>query len=129
MARAASVVLTCVLAGCGVLLAGPAAASTPEPWPDNDPPSALVLVGIFGGIPLAIAAVLVLLILLPRIVKGPQAGSGQHPWTDPQWFGGAAEVESGPSDSGAAAGHRPSGPSGSTAASPSEKAGGAGARW
>jgi hypothetical protein len=134
-----------------VTFAGPAAAATPVGWPDTESVSTLRALLLFGGIPVALIVLIALLVLIPTILRGPQQGSGAQRWSQPQWFGGPAVLDAGPSqggtgdrtalESGATTSpgpHAGTTPTGSTvlaapdtrpAAPPADKGGGAGARW
>ncbi|MDQ3417035.1 MAG: hypothetical protein M3474_08110 [Actinomycetota bacterium] len=137
-------------------LASPAAASTPTAWPDADPVSTLRALLIFGGIPLALGALIALLTLAPRIARGSAHSNSRSWWGEPLWFGGPGELaessasgqpalsggaEATPASAGStpvATATKPSG-TGSTAVTPASpdpapatstgKVGGAGARW
>ncbi|MBA2507688.1 MAG: hypothetical protein H0V32_03045 [Nocardioidaceae bacterium] len=76
----------------GLCLASPAAASTPTDWPDTDPVSTLRALLIFGGIPLALGALIALLTLAPQIARGSPKGDSRTWWGEPVWFGGPAEL-------------------------------------
>jgi len=128
-----------------VLVADPAAASTPESWPAVESMTVLRALLIFAGIPLALTVLIVVFTLIPTILRGPEQSQGQR-WAEPQWFGGPVALDSGTSSpgsgatamSGSSAESRPASATGSTAltvrssapvARASESAGGAGARW
>ncbi len=102
--------------------AGPAAASTPDSWPDPDPVSTLQALLLFGGIPAALGVVIALLTLAPAVVRGSTTDRSRTWWGEPEWFGGPT----GELDAGAA--RRPreleAGAPGGRGAG-----GGAGARW
>ena len=72
----------------GAALATPVAASPPDSWesqPDVSPLSFLLVVLI---IPLGIAAVLVLLTILPSLASDRGYEPGQSWRSDSEWFGG-----------------------------------------
>lgn len=121
-----------VLAGLG--WASPAVASTPADWPDADPVSTLRALLIFGGIPFALAVLIALLTVAPRIARGSAHGNSRTWWGEPLWFGGPGELAetSGPGQPALSRGAEATpAPAGSTAVATAsmEKVGGAGARW
>jgi hypothetical protein len=71
-----------------VLLATPAVAAPPTTWPSAEPVPLLQALLIFAGIPLAISAVIALLVMAPSLVRGDRQQRGVSSWTEPQWFGG-----------------------------------------
>jgi hypothetical protein len=113
---------TCVLVvpAVSVLTAAPAVAAPPATWGDPAPMSVLEALLIFAGIPLAIIAVITLLVLAPSLVRGDRQQRGVASWTEPQWFGGPAEAL--PAGRQPARGELGAGES-------AERPGGASARW
>jgi hypothetical protein len=112
--------------------AGPAAAASPG---SSGPSlSGLEVIGIFAGIPLALFALIVLLVLAPSMVKG----GGRQPGLDwdgqPEWFGarpGAAPVatsQPATSQPGGRSGEEAAGSRGDTDSGDTDR-GGAGGRW
>lgn len=76
------------LAGAWVVLAaGPAAADTPENWPEADAVSILSAVLLFGGLPLLVFGITALLVYAPSIARGESLAPGT-PEARSQWLGG-----------------------------------------
>lgn len=48
---------------------------------------------IFGGLPLALFAIITLLVVLPSLAKGPRHRPGLSWWASPVWFGGPADPD------------------------------------
>ena len=48
---------------------------------------------IFGVLPLALFAIIALLVVLPSLAKGPRYRPGLSWWASPVWFGGPADPE------------------------------------
>lgn len=71
-----------------MLFATPAVAAPPTSWPAPAPISVLNALLVFAGIPLAICAVITLLVMAPSLVRGDRQQRGVSSWTEPQWFGG-----------------------------------------
>ena len=71
---------------------------------------------IFGVLPLALFAIIALLVMLPSLAKGPRYRPGLSWWASPVWFGG-------PSDPDALSAER------LAQIRPSEGTGGTRARW
>lgn len=79
---------TVALAGAWVALAaGPAAADTPENWPESEGVSIFGAVLLLGGVPLLVAAVIALLVYAPAVARGESLSPGP---SEPksQWLGG-----------------------------------------
>jgi hypothetical protein len=84
--------LLTVSVACSLVLAAalvsPAAASQPEGW-DRDPPvSALHFVTVILLIPLSLAAILILLTILPGLARDRGYEPGQTWRGEAEWFGG-----------------------------------------
>ncbi len=95
-----------------VVLAGPAAAGTPDTWPDKEPVDLLEAVLLLGGIPVLVFLLVAALVLAPSLARGESlTPGGSEPET--QWLGGPRKA------------------AGELAAPDSEgsQAGGAGGRW
>ena len=71
---------------------------------------------IFGVLPVALFAIIALLVMLPSLAKGPRYRPGLRWWASPVWFGG-------PSDPDAVSAER------LAQIRPSEETGGTRARW
>lgn len=115
----------------GVLAAGPAAAAPPETWPsDPHPVSTLQGLLLFGGVPLALGAVIALLTMAPGVVRGTRERAADR-WSEPHWFGGpGSEVAAGPGRPALPVqGERRALTPAPTAGDASTTGGGAGARW
>lgn len=121
-----------VVTAAPVLLAAPAQAATPITWPSPGDMSLLTALLVFGGIPLAVIAVITLLVMAPSLVRGDRQQRGVASWTEPQWFGGPRESvpagrhavrEVGPG------GHGTEGGQGGAAGDRGDEPGGASARW
>ena len=48
---------------------------------------------IFGVLPLALFAIIALLVMLPSLAKGPRYRPGLSWWASPVWFGGPADPD------------------------------------
>jgi hypothetical protein len=59
----------------------------PTTWVDPPPTTLLETLLIFVGIPLLITAVIVLLVMVPSLAKGPRYSPGQRWDAEPTWFG------------------------------------------
>lgn len=70
------------------LVAAPAVADTPVGWEQGETPSALTVVLLLGGIPLALMALITVAVMAPPLVRGDRRQRGVASWTEPQWFGG-----------------------------------------
>jgi hypothetical protein len=104
------VVLLGLVAGS---LAAPALATPPESWEDPDNGSALELLLILGGIPLAIILLLALMVYLPSMMRGQSSEPALAFQERSEWFGGPRK--------GVEATEQPAGQG--------EDKGGAGGRW
>ncbi len=94
-------------------LAAPAFATPPESWEDPDNGSALELLLILGGIPLAVIALLALAVYLPSMMRGQSSEPALAFQQRSEWFGGPRKgVEGTPEPT-----------------AQSEDKGGAGGRW
>ncbi|MGH3368103.1 MAG: hypothetical protein ACRDOY_12980 [Nocardioidaceae bacterium] len=113
--RISAVVLTLTVP---LASAHPALAGTPASWGDPEPMSLLEALLIFGGIPLALALGISVLVVAPSLVRGDRQHRGVASWTEPQWFGGPGDAVAG----GRRGGELPSG-------NRADQAGGASARW
>lgn len=79
---------TVALAGAWVALAaGPAAADTPENWPEADGVSIVGAFLLLGGVPLLVFGVTALLVYAPAIARGESLAPGT-PEPKSQWLGG-----------------------------------------
>ncbi len=101
-------------ASVATLTASPAFAGTfrddgDEPGPPMPVWQAIL---VFVGIPLALFALIALLVYLPSMMHGPRYRPGVGWWAAPVWFGGPAAAEAR-----------------IAAATPTADGGGAGARW
>lgn len=96
-----------------VLLAGPAAAGTPESWPAKPSIDILQVLLLFVGIPLLVFVVIAALVIGPSLARGESLAPGGGAEDDAQWLGGPRKS------------------AGELAAPDSEgsQAGGAGGRW
>lgn len=87
--------------------------------------SVLETLGIFVGIPLAIFALIALLVFLPSIIRGPRYRPGRDWMANPVWFGATDEaqkaLEAAPSTAEL--------PAAEGSARPNVVGGGASARW
>ncbi len=92
-------------------LAAPAVAAPPTDWPETTDESPLHYLLLFFGFPLAIAAVLFLLVYLPSMTKRGSTEPALAFHKDSEWFGGPRK---GLDDS---------------VAEDADDTGGAGARW
>ncbi|HWJ82119.1 MAG TPA: hypothetical protein VNS55_07775 [Nocardioides sp.] len=70
-----------------VLLAGPAAAGTPESWPDKPPVDLLQVLLLFVGIPVLLLLVISALVLGPALARGESLSPGGSA-EESQWLGG-----------------------------------------
>jgi hypothetical protein len=89
--RRAAHVLALVPALLVTSAAGAALADTPESWQDGPHVSALYILLVLGGIPLALFVVITLLVYLPSMRKGEQYSPGEVWRGEPEWFGGPRE--------------------------------------
>jgi hypothetical protein len=94
-------------------LATPALATPPESWENTDNGSALGLLLILGGIPLAITLLLALLVYLPSMMRGQSSEPALAFQERSEWFGGPRTGVEGTQES----------------ATHGEDKGGAGGRW
>ena len=69
-------------------LSAPAWAAAPTSWEPDPPVSTLHYLLIFFGIPLAIAAVLFLLVYLPSMTRGHSTEPALAFHKESEWFGG-----------------------------------------
>ena len=69
-------------------LAAPAVAAPPSDWEETPNESALHYLMLFFGFPLAIGAVLFLLVYLPSMTKGRSSEPALAFHKDSEWFGG-----------------------------------------
>jgi hypothetical protein len=69
-------------------LSAPAFAAAPTSWEPDPHVSALHYLLLFFGIPLAIGAVLFLLVYLPSMIKGHSTEPALAFHKDSEWFGG-----------------------------------------
>ncbi|HYG94045.1 MAG TPA: hypothetical protein VD859_10705 [Nocardioides sp.] len=100
----ASLVWLLVLAGLAA--AGPAAADTPEGWPDEESIDMLEMLLVLGGIPLLIFVAVFVLVFGPSLARGESLPGAD---TDPenQWLGGPRKTAgelAGPDAEGSKAG-------------------------
>jgi hypothetical protein len=77
-----------------VALATPASAVYRD---DGDEPGQALSYGttllIFGVLPVALFAIIALLVMLPSLAKGPRYRPGLSWWASPAWFGGPADPD------------------------------------
>lgn len=71
----------------GAVLAAPASADVPEGWPEAPSIDILTMLGLFVGLPVLMAVVLVAFMYVPPVVRGESIKPGAGPVTD-QWLGG-----------------------------------------
>lgn len=77
-----------------VVLATPALAVYRDDGDDPGPAlSYLNTLLIFGVLPLAMFAIIALLVMLPSLAKGPRYRPGLSWWASPVWFGGPADPD------------------------------------
>jgi hypothetical protein len=82
-----TVSLVWLLALAGLALAGPAAADTPEGWPEEESIDMLQMLLVLGGIPLLVFVVVFVLVFGPSLARGESLpGAGHEP--EDQWIGG-----------------------------------------
>jgi hypothetical protein len=62
-------------------------ADEPLNWPNSPPTTILHTLLVFAGIPLLITAVIVFLVMLPSLSKGPSESGAQGSGTKSEWFG------------------------------------------
>lgn len=74
------------LGAASLVLAGPAAADTPETWSDFEIDK-LEAVLLLAGVPLLAFVVITFLVYVPSIIRGERIAPG-HPGTENQWLGG-----------------------------------------
>jgi hypothetical protein len=94
-------------------LAAPAVATPPESWDNTDNGSALELLLILGGIPLAVILLLALLVYLPSMMRGQSSEPALAFQERSEWFGGPRKGVEGTQES----------------TTQGEDKGGAGGRW
>ncbi len=75
-------------AGLVVFSAGPALAVPPERWPVSEPVSALYALLILVGIPVALFAIISLLVYVPSMARGEKYTPGLAWRNRNEWFGG-----------------------------------------
>lgn len=76
-----------LLALAGLATARPAAADTPEGWPEEEAIDLLEMLLVLGGIPLLIFVAVFVLIFAPSLARGePLPGADTDP--ENQWLGG-----------------------------------------
>jgi hypothetical protein len=89
-----------------VLFAGPAAAGTPDVWPDAEPVDVVDTLLLFVGIPVLVFVLVVAMVLGPPLARGESlTPGGDEPET--QWLGGprkAAGELAAPDNEGSQAG-------------------------
>lgn len=103
-------------------------ADEPTTWVDPPPTTWLHLLLVFVGTPLLITAVIVLLVMLPSLAKGPRFSPGQSGDTDSEWFGASEPVAAlppGPVEEQA----RPQLTGSTVASAPDDDTGGASVKW
>lgn len=95
-----------------VVLAGPAAAGTPESWPESDQVDFVSMILLFVGVPLLVFVLVAALVLGPSLARGESISPGANE-QESQWIGGPRKA------------------TGELAAPDAEgsQAGGAGGRW
>ena len=83
---ARAVALTPAILLC--LSASPVIAAPPEQWPQAEPVSALHALLVLGGIPLALFAIISLLVHVPSMARGEEYTPGLAWHHQNEWFGG-----------------------------------------
>lgn len=79
--------LVALLGAATVAAAGPAAADTPEYWPEVEPVSLWHAFLVLGGVPLLVFVVIGLLVYAPSLARGEGFSTvAQEP--ESQWLGG-----------------------------------------
>ncbi|GAA4679914.1 hypothetical protein GCM10023226_16380 [Nocardioides nanhaiensis] len=78
---------TTVAVLAGAVLAAPASADVPEGWPEAPGVDILTMLGLFVGLPVLMAVVIVAFMYVPPVVRGESIKPGSGPVTD-QWLGG-----------------------------------------
>ncbi len=71
-----------------VLSAAPALAAPPERWPAAEPVSTLQILLLLVGIPVALFAVITLLVYVPSMARGQKYTPGLAWRNENEWFGG-----------------------------------------
>lgn len=70
-------------------LTGTAFAEAPVQWQDNPPASPLYVIMVLVVIPVALFALITLLVCLPSMMRKNEAYHPSQPWrSEPEWFGG-----------------------------------------
>jgi hypothetical protein len=82
-----TVSLVWLLALAGLATAGPAAADTPEGWPEEESIDMLQMLLVLGGIPLLVFVVVVVMIFGPSLARG-ESLPGASTDREDQWLGG-----------------------------------------
>lgn len=85
--RAARITALAVPAALLLVTAAPAVADTPSQWEQAEPLSTLDVLLLFVGGPLALVAIITLLVMGPSLVRGDRNQRGVASWTEPAWFG------------------------------------------
>lgn len=105
----AAVALLGATVGIVFLAAGPAAADTPEGWPEEPSIDLVEVLLVYGGIPLLVFLLISAFVLGPPLARGESLRSG-HPM-ESHWLGGPrkdagelAAPDSGDSQAGGAGG-------------------------
>ena len=81
-------VLALVLVLFVLFSAGPAVAAPPEGWPEAEPVSTLHVLLLLGGGPLALFAIISLLVYVPSMSRGETYTPGLVWRNEDEWFGG-----------------------------------------
>jgi hypothetical protein len=79
--------VTALLGLATVATAAPAAADTPEMWPDVPAISIFEALLLFGGVPLLVFVVIAVCVYAPSLMRGEGLGAGGQTPED-QWIGG-----------------------------------------
>jgi hypothetical protein len=113
-----------------VALAGPAAATRPDSWPDPGAMSTLNALLLFGGGTLAAVLVITALAMAPSTAKVQRHRPGRDWETESLWFGGPnSELAAQPAGGSHPALESSSTRTGTSAIGATVEGGGAGARW
>jgi hypothetical protein len=102
----AAAALVWLVGAATIVTAGPAAADTPEGWPEEEPIDKVQMLLVLGGIPLLVFLVVVALVYAPALARGESIAPGQQE-RDPEWIGGPRKTPdelAGPDTEGSKAG-------------------------
>ena len=87
-ARRAAWALALTPAALVVTATGTASAAPPSSWPNTPHVSPIYVILVLGAIPLALFALITLLVYLPSMRRGDGHAAGEAWRGDPEWFGG-----------------------------------------